>query len=272
MLGRFKWPVVHAFHYVFPRIAHQRHMRHTNSLEIEIALLPLLADPERESIDVGANVGLYADRLAALTKHVHIFEAHPRLAYILKAARAKNATVYHGAVSSLDGFATLNIPLQNGQECDGLSTLERGDTQQKYKSIRIRSLMLDSLSQRNIGFVKIDVEGHELEALAGSDRLISKQRPTFLIEAEERHRPGATKLVFDFFAKRDYRGVFVFGRQVIPVERFDPTMQDARNLRSDVARSSIIYPNNFIFIPKERFKDDTHRRLEALLRAAASEP
>lgn len=265
MLERFKWPVVHAFHYAFPRIAHQRHQRHTKNLEIEISLLPLLVDPDRESIDVGANVGLYADRLAALTQHVHIFEAHPRLAYILEAARAKNATVYHGAVSSQEGFATLNIPLQHGQECDGLSSLERGDTEQEYKSVRIRSLVLDSLSLRNIGFVKIDVEGHELEALGGSDRLISEQRPTFLIEAEERHRPGAPKLIFDFFAERDYRGVFVCGKQILPVERFDPAMQDARNLRNDVARTSINYPNNFIFIPKERFKADTPHQLEALL-------
>jgi FkbM family methyltransferase len=265
MFGRFKWPIVHAFHYTFPRIAHQRHKRQTKNLEIEITLLPLLVDPSRESIDVGANVGLYADRLAALTKHVHIIEAHPRLAYILKAARAKNATVYHGAASSLEGFTTLNIPLEDGQECVGLSSVERGDAEQKYKSVRIRSLVLDSLSLRNIGFVKIDVEGHELEALAGSNDLISKQRPAFLIEVEERHRPGGPKLVFDFFANRGYRGLFVYGKQVLPVERFDPTMQDPRNLRNDVARTSITYPNNFIFIPKERFKDDTALRLEAML-------
>jgi len=104
-------------------------------------------------------------------------------------------------------------------------------------------LVLDRLSVHNIGFVEIDVEGHELEALAGCSGLISKQRPTFLSEAEERHRPGAPKLVFDF-AKRDYRGVFVYRKQALPVERFDPAMQDARNLRNDVARSSIVYPNN----------------------------
>ncbi|SRR5581483_5911523 len=265
MLSRFKWPIVHAFHYIFPRIAHQRHVSQTKNIEIEINLLPLLVDPNRESVDVGANVGLYSERLAALTRHVHIVEAHPRLAYILKAARAKNSTVYHGAASSLEGFTTLNIPIQNGQECVGLSSVERGSTEERFKSIRIPSIVLDSLSLRNIGFVKIDIEGHELEALAGAKRLIEKQRPTFLVEAEERHCPGAPKLVCNFFASRDYRGVFVYGNRVLPVEQFDPMMQDVRSLRNDVARSSITYPNNFIFIPNERFENDIFERFEALL-------
>src|SRR5947209_3295951 len=81
----------------------------------------------------------------------------------------------------------------------------------------------------NVGFIKIDVEGHEHSVLQGAQRTIERCRPRVLIEAEERHAPGSVRRIQAFFRRFGYRGYFVFHRQLAPIERFDP----ARMQRSE---------------------------------------
>jgi FkbM family methyltransferase len=38
-----------------------------------------------------------------------------------------------------------------------------------------------------VGFIKIDVEGHELAVINGATTLLTTQRPLLLIEIEARH-------------------------------------------------------------------------------------
>ena len=57
--------------------------------------------------------------------------------------------------------------------------------------------------------MKIDVEGHELNVLNGAVELLERCQPVFLVEAEDRHRAEATRLVFEFFRSKSYRGFFL---------------------------------------------------------------
>jgi FkbM family methyltransferase len=42
-----------------------------------------------------------------------------------------------------------------------------------------------------VGFLKIDVEGHEEAVLAGASRTLKQSMPAVLVEVEERHHTGA---------------------------------------------------------------------------------
>jgi Methyltransferase FkbM domain len=48
--------------------------------------------------------------------------------------------------------------------------------------IKVRTVRPDRMAPGDIGFVKIDVEGHELDVLAGLSGLLAKCLPNLLIE------------------------------------------------------------------------------------------
>ena len=62
--------------------------------------------------------------------------------------------------------------------------------------IQVETRRLDDENLENIGFMKIDVEGHEFEGLQGARRTVAANKPVMLIEIEERHngRPTAKAL------------------------------------------------------------------------------
>src|SRR5437868_5966109 len=70
--------------------------------------------------------------------------------------------------------------------------------------LEIEVRTLDQFDLRNVGFVKIDVEGHELAVLEGAARTLARERPNLLIEANEHHRPDAVGSIRRFMAELDY--------------------------------------------------------------------
>lgn len=54
------------------------------------------------------------------------------------------------------------------------------------------------------GFIKIDVEGTELDVLRGGQKILSKFRPHVLIESHDYMKEGRKEEIFDVFEKWDY--------------------------------------------------------------------
>jgi FkbM family methyltransferase len=265
----------YGFHRVFPKLAHRRNLRKRENMEIERDLLPLLVDASRESVDVGASVGQYTEQLAILTRHVYAFEPHPHLARLLRSFPPHRVTVEQRAVSNVSGrLVYLQVPIFDGRQGKGLASIEPRRGSGKVREYPVETTTIDTLADRDIGFVKIDVEGHELSVLVGAQQLIARQRPTFLVEAEDRHRPRATNGVFEFFAQQGYCGVFCYGDKLLSVEEFTPDMQDVSLLRDGAARRESTYPNNFIFLPAERWspqlESQIQQRLISIIQAEAA--
>jgi hypothetical protein len=68
---------------------------------------------------------------------------------------------------------------------------------------------LDYYGLEDVGFLKIDVEGHELAVLRGATETISRSYPSILVEAEDRHRPGTVADVCE------YLSLFGYGRMIL---------------------------------------------------------
>jgi FkbM family methyltransferase len=250
---------------LFPKLVYRRRLS-LQDPEREMDLLSIIVPKGREAIDVGANIGAYAFALSSLARHVLAFEPNPMVASFISRVLPKNVTVRNLAVSDTIGTLDLFVPTKEGREDTTSAHIAGSNPGGGGVHYKVHTATLDSFADRDIGFLKIDVEGHELNVLSGAQQLIAKQRPTILIEAEDRHRENAVQDVFRYFLERNYKGFFVLDNELMAIDRFEIFMQDADRLRKDVPRRQSAYVNNFIFVPAERCNDDLVKTLEAALR------
>ncbi|MBY0380657.1 MAG: FkbM family methyltransferase [Xanthobacteraceae bacterium] len=241
---------------VFPELWLRWHLsRRPKSAERELLYLNKLLPRGSVTIDVGANCGLYTRELARLSQQVHAFEPSQQMATLLRRTSASNVQIHEVACSDRNGSAELFVPDGENGPVFGLASLElhqaSGKQAASLRAAQVRTTRLDSLIDRGVTFVKVDVEGHELAALRGAIELIKRSQPIFLVEAEDRHREAATRSVFEFFREWNYCGYFLEGDRARPVEDFDTArMQDPSALMSDGGRrEGRTYVNNFFFFP-----------------------
>lgn len=137
-------------------------------------------------IDVGAHMGTYSMILAPHCEEVHSFEAqkstHEGLCTGICANDRYNITTHNVALGSCEGEATLHQVSPDG----GGSTLSADIAQQNtiLATETVKVVTLDSFDLQKVCFMKIDVEGHELEVLKGARRtLLRNGFPPFIFEA-----------------------------------------------------------------------------------------
>ncbi|MGK0297222.1 MAG: FkbM family methyltransferase [Gammaproteobacteria bacterium] len=163
--------------------AHNKLRRVKKKKETELLLLPYLIDKNKDAIDVGANTGLYTYFLSNLAKNVYAFEPHTNLATFLDKATKKNVTVINKALSNTQAILPFYIPVTGTRKHLNIASLNE-NIKNNYQCVteKIQTITLDELRYKNIGFIKIDVEGHELLVLKGAINTIKDQKPTILIE------------------------------------------------------------------------------------------
>jgi FkbM family methyltransferase len=226
-------------------------MRRPEEFEPELAWLDKFVPTNCACIDVGAHFGLYTRRFAQIAPSVHAFEPVAEMAELLRRTSSSNVFVHQFAVSDHNGQAFLSIPIRKNRMDYALASIKPiGDTGSTVAVRREVSLVrLDSIFDGPVGFVKVDVEGHELSVLEGSTAIIARSRPGFLVEAEERHRTGATRSVFEFFTRRGYSGFFILDDTLKSISDFDPRLlQDPSAITTTGARRTRPYVNNFFFL------------------------
>ena len=163
--------------------------------EPEIRLLRYLVDPRRTAIDIGASEGVYAFFLQRLARHCVAFEPNPSSHFFLKRALPE-VEIHLAAVSAVEGDATLRVPVVNGIPYTGWGTIEPKNQLAELpphtvEETKVRTVRPDQMALGDIGFIKIDVEGHELAVLAGLSGLLAKCLPNLIIEVGGAQRGGS---------------------------------------------------------------------------------
>ena len=229
-------------------------------LEPEMALLSKLVKAEDLVIDIGGNRGIYAYALFRLGSRLAVFEPNPDCFRILYdwAARKKNVDVYGVALSSQHGQTQLHIPIDSaGYEHDASASL-----QFRYagtsRPVDVEVATLDSFRFQDVKFIKIDVEGHELDVLKGAANTIISSMPVMLIEIEQRHSTNDISEIFGFISLLGYDGFYLDGNILRSIVFFDETKDQPTSGPGGKGRR---YINNFLFIPRDpsRFADRASR-------------
>jgi FkbM family methyltransferase len=169
------------------RLAFDYRVARVAGCEPELALLHRLGANRGTAIDAGANQGLFTYRLAGLYDRVHAFEINPALAGRLSRLAPWNVTVHPFGLSSRAGSNKLFTPIYRGRLLDGWASLERGNCPgaERYVESPVTVRPLDSFGLEGITFLKADVEGHEVELLAGARETLRRNRPVVLVEIKE---------------------------------------------------------------------------------------
>lgn len=164
--------------------------------ETELAILPLIVPADRLAVDIGANNGLYTYFLARIAPRVIAFEPIPVLADFLRRAVASNVSVVEKAVSDQAGSADIHVPVAKGHPTYNIGSLDAEHNEGPCIQHRVEVTTLDEEGLDDVGFIKIDIEGHELNALKGAEDTIRRDRPTILVEVLDRSDWEASALAF----------------------------------------------------------------------------
>lgn len=183
----------------YPYLMGQLYIQNMFSTEVNTInyLIDLYKDiaPTKTFIDVGAHVGTYTITLGKLFKECYAFEADTHTYNILCANIAlHNMSEKCHTFNKPVADSIKNIIYTRLDECGGnnycynetqepvLKCLYEHVANPEY--IKKQSISIDTLNIKDIGLMKIDVEGFELEVLKGCSKTISdNNNPPILIES-----------------------------------------------------------------------------------------
>jgi FkbM family methyltransferase len=144
-------------------------------------------------IDVGANIGVTSIALALLARRGSVLAIEPDarnlefLKHNVSANKLKNVTIVNCLVGAL---GTKKVYLFNAIEpgCSTSISVERADTHYKHgleekhmPCVSLDTIIADHHLDR-LDFIKLDIEGGELDALAGAKQTLARFQPTVLME------------------------------------------------------------------------------------------
>ncbi len=173
-----------------------------SQFENEWCYLSRLGPNRGLAIDIGANRGFYSLKLAELYERVIAFEPNLEISVELAALNNRKIELHSKALSSERGIGVLHIPRTNREELDGWASFEPVPCPDIVgrRSFNVQKHRLDDFMLRNVGFIKIDVEGHELEVLKGSLDTLANSDPGILIEI----RSANQRPIFDLLESQGY--------------------------------------------------------------------
>jgi FkbM family methyltransferase len=157
-----------------------------------VELLRRHLDPQRDFIDVGANIGFYSVLAAKLLpgRKILAVEPNPEARRRLGENLARNnvagaVTVFAGVASAAPGQAELNL-IEGMEEYSSLGAIVHAAVaEQTSRSITVEAETIDRLVERfglAPGLIKIDVEGAEKLVLDGAVETLKRFRPVILSE------------------------------------------------------------------------------------------
>lgn len=161
------------------------------------AIFQKLLQPGAIVFDVGANLGYYTlveAGLAGPNGRVHSFEPNPAVCGLLRESvrlnALRNVTVNEAGVSEAEGRAKLYVTIPEQMSMASLRPPRQATTGKDVGSGLTRTIRLvcldDYIEHRGIAridLIKMDVEGAEMKALRGAQRLLGRQeKPVIIME------------------------------------------------------------------------------------------
>ena len=163
-------------------------------------------DPNKNILDIGANIGVHTVVYANYVQKGKVYAFEPQkvvyeiLTSNLQVNNCTNVIPYNFGASNVNDTFYMNAFYDEKANQGAFRICPKEES----TGLDIQCRRIDELGITNIGYVKIDVEGHEYETLVGMERTLQANMPVMLIEV---HESSPTKQdVFAFLEKIGYNG------------------------------------------------------------------
>lgn len=158
--------------------------------EMEYNVIEQLVAPGRDIVELGANIGSFSVPLAkkarASGRSLLVVEPQPVIFQNLCANLALNGlwNVRAENMACADFTGSLFFPPIDYGQSNNFGGFSAEADADPATAIRVRCETLDNIIPENfdVGLIKIDVEGFELEVLKGAAQTIARFRPTIYVE------------------------------------------------------------------------------------------
>lgn len=242
----YNWPWVDPYTISVPKDQDDVFMNwlmHQGEPEPTVEFMTKLCRPGCRFIDLGANVGYFTLAAARAGAHVLAVEALPSnyvtLLHSVRHNGYRDVTGVHSAVFREDGILNMAGHSAWGQISMGGS------------GVQVPSLTLDTLTSaynfRDCSLMKMDVEGAELDVVAGAAEFLSGNRDLIILFeanafAATSFKYGISDLLRAFEAKH-FRIYLMHGRQLVP--RSSRDFQEAVFVDYLAVRGDLPYVDGF---------------------------
>jgi FkbM family methyltransferase len=196
------------------------------------------------AIDGGANLGIHT---VAWAKAMHnwgeviAFEPQERIFYLLAGNIALNncfnACAFNKALGSRIGELNIPVPDYLKPASFGSLELKKKKTNEfigqelDYRKSHCKTVpvvTIDSLNLARIDFIKLDIEGMEIDALEGSSKTLDCHKPIMLIE----HIKVGYESLNSYFQGKGYE-LMEIGINMLAIHQHDPCLQEIKQWLSE---------------------------------------
>ena len=176
--------------------------------EAELNYIANTVRPGATVIDVGANIGIFTISLAvAVGENGRVWSFEPlmenlkRLKENINLNGSKNIDLFPVGLGDFCG--ELDMYLSNDLAYASTTRLVNKQISVETRKIEIRRLddLWQEAERPQVDFIKIDVEGSEINVLHGAKKLITTCKPRIIIEA---HNSRQLQILSEFFKEIDY--------------------------------------------------------------------
>jgi FkbM family methyltransferase len=168
----------------------QLYMEGRNMPQVAKAIL----HPNSFGADVGAHIGSFLsllERFAPFGNHIAVEPSYGKCALLRR--RFPAARIEQCAVSDYSGTSWFREDKDN----PGFSRLS--DEESSYK-VEVRRL--DDFNITHIDLMKFDIEGNEMCAFIGAEKLLSRCRPVIIFEAGTEYEKNEKTRIFDYLTNK----------------------------------------------------------------------
>lgn len=204
--------------------------------ERELHILEHLVPRDRVAVDVGANRGVYSYFLSKLAERVIAYEAIPAMADFLECAGLANVEVRRLAVCDRREMLKFSVPIDPSGAVQFNGGQLGEDIGCEAETLEVQGVRLDDEELGDVGFLKIDVEGHEEAVLRGARETLARCSPVVMLEILGLASGDGHSPIFDLMDEMGYCACFYDGNSIVPLCR---------------AKLDVI-GRNFLFFPSGR--------------------